>query len=87
MNTDKIRLELHQLAMTALFPDDPSMKDELPDPIDTIHEIDDTIFRLDMPEHGATGQVYGYYTEDGALQYALAGVRGETFTLIYPNPA
>ena len=85
--TDDIRQELHHRAMIALYADygDDSMLDEGPTDTDTLTQIDETIYRLDMPEHGATAQVYGFYTEDGILHYALAGVRGEAFTLIYIN--
>ena len=85
--TDDIRQELHHRATIALYADygDDSMLDEGPTDIDTLTQIDETIYRLDMPEHGATAQVYGYYTDEGILRYALAGVQGEAFTLIYIN--
>ena len=85
--TDDIRRELHHRAMIALYADygDDSMLDEGPTDIETLTQIDETIYRLDMPEHGATAQVYGFYTEEGILHYALAGVQGEAFTLIYIN--
>lgn len=85
--TDDIRQELHHRAMIALYADygDDSMLDEGPTDTDTLTQIDETIYRLDMPEHGATAQVYGYYTDEGILRYALAGVQGEAFTLIYIN--
>lgn len=82
MKTHNVRLELHRTAMAGLGFD----PDEYPPTdIDTLHEIDETIYRLDMPDHGATAQIYGYYNEDAVLQYALAGVQGEAFTLIYDS--
>lgn len=89
MNTEQIRLELHRIAMLALFNSDSDVPDDVltfaPTDLDTLHEVDETIYRLDMPDDGATAQIYGFYDEDGTLQYALAGVRGEAFTLIYDD--
>lgn len=81
-NADIIREELYRLMILSLDDIDPTEDDLKPTEYETVTEVDDYIYRLDSPEHGATIIVYGFYTFDGELKYALAGVRGEELTLI-----
>lgn len=89
LTLNDIKSELYRLAMLYEYNSDSDVPEDVldyqPSDIDIIHKVDEYIYRLDMPEHGATTQVYGYYDLDNELCYALIGVQGESFTAIHTN--
>lgn len=87
-DNNEIRAELNHHNVIFLYRDEDYEPDEADFDIsehDPVTQLDEYVYRLDIAEHGATVQVYGFYTFDGALRTALAGVQGEEFTMIYIN--